>query len=125
MVKSNTTIYNRWKHMKERCNNPNRKDYKYYGGKGIRVVCEWDFCFDSFEEWFCNAYKRYIKDNDYIDQSELAVDRIDSDGMYSPFNCRLITRSENISIASRKHWAKYREAKDSNVDIHKSEGKKR
>ena len=25
-------LKNRWKHMKERCENPKRKDYKYYGG---------------------------------------------------------------------------------------------
>ena len=28
--------------MRRRCNNPNHHDYKYYGGRGIKVCKRWD-----------------------------------------------------------------------------------
>lgn len=114
MVRTKNTIYNRWCHMKERCNNPKRKDYKNYGGKGVMVDPEWDLWYECFESWFNNAYKRYLEEHDYIHPSNLAIDRINPDGPYSPYNCRLITRSENASIANRARWAKYKEAKNAN-----------
>lgn len=110
MVKSDitlyNTLYNRWKHMKERCNNPKRRDYKYYGGKGVSVDPKWNFSFENFKSWFDKSYERYIKDNGYIHPSDLAVDRINSNGPYGPSNCRLITRSENISISNRERHTK-------------------
>ena len=52
MVKSDITLRNRWKHMKERCNNPKRKDYKYYGGKGVSVDPKWNFSVENLKSWF-------------------------------------------------------------------------
>ena len=43
-----TPEYTSWCSMKSRCNDPTRKSYKNYGGRGIKVCERWDNSFDSF-----------------------------------------------------------------------------
>jgi len=72
--------------MKQRCYNPKRETYKWYGGKGVRVCDQWK---DSYVN-----FKRWALANGYMDN--LSIDRIDSDGDYSPDNCQWITLSDNV-----------------------------
>lgn len=76
-----TRVYRSWQHMKERCDSIESKDYKNYGGRGIRYCEQWK-SFESFYEWSMN--------NGYSDS--LSIDRIDNDGNYEPSNCRWSTR---------------------------------
>jgi len=70
-------------YAKTRCNNPNFKKYKYYGGKGIRMLLT------KLEIEI--LYKR-----DHADQMERAsIDRINPRGDYNFGNCRFIEQSEN------------------------------
>ena len=77
-------LYNVWKGMKKRCNNPNSTVYRYYGGRGISVCQEWNDDYTTFREW---AVTHGYEDH-------LTIDRIDVDGDYCPENCRWVTMSE-------------------------------
>lgn len=72
--------------MKDRCANPNSKDYVSYGGRGIAVCDEWQPSIKPFKEWAIN--------NGY--QVGLELDRRDSNLGYSPENCRWVTKVENL-----------------------------
>ena len=74
---SKTRLYRIFAHIKERCNNQNCKEYKWYGGKG--VTCN----FGSFEEFRDFAYSHGYND-------ALTVDRVDVNGNYSSDNIRFI-----------------------------------
>jgi hypothetical protein len=43
-----TKEHRTWQGMQQRCHNPNNKDYKSYGGRGIRVCDEWREDFLNF-----------------------------------------------------------------------------
>lgn len=85
-----TRLYRIWSGIKQRCNNPNCNNYRYYGAKGIRMCDEWSKDFSAFKEW---ATK-----NGYAD--ELTIDRIDPAKDYAPDNCQWITAHENIMRAA-------------------------
>ncbi len=81
-----TRLYNTWLNMRNRCNNPKSKSYKYYGGRGISVCEEWED-FASFKSW--------AENNGY--HSELTIDRIDVNGNYEPSNCKWSTKKEQAN----------------------------
>lgn len=67
--------YHIWVSMKQRCLNPNAKEYIRYGGRGILICARWlDF-------------ENFYKDMG-IKPKNLSLDRIDTNGNYEPGNCR-------------------------------------
>ena len=91
-----TPIFRIWSLMKNRCNNPKSKDYKNYGGRGIKVCEEWERDFLSF--------KNHIGER----PSNLhSIDRINNEGNYEPGNVKWSTRKEQNNNKRNNKKAKY------------------
>lgn len=90
---SRSKLYNIWVAMKQRCTNPNDRNYERYGGRGISVCKEWLDDFQAFYDW--------AMDNGYV-EGKLDIDRKDNDKGYSPDNCRFISHKENLCNTHRK-----------------------
>lgn len=75
--------HNVWSGMIHRCHNPDSKDYKNYGGRGIVVCDEWRSSFQAFIEHIGRR-----------PSDKHSIDRIDNDGNYEPGNVHWATRIE-------------------------------
>lgn len=81
---SQTDEFKIWAGILSRCTNPNRKSYKDYGGRGIKVSPSWE----TFENFYTDMGPRPSKKH--------SIDRIDVDSGYSSENCRWATsRQQN------------------------------
>lgn len=81
--------YAAWTSMKQRCFNPNDKQYKNYGGRGITVCDEWKDDFQTFYD--------YISKLPHFGEEGYSLDRINNDGNYEPGNVRWATAKEQIN----------------------------
>ena len=91
-------LYRRWEGIRSRCYSPKDKDYPNYGLRGITMCEEWRTDFWAFVSWaYASGYSK-----------ELTIDRIDSNGDYSPDNCCWTTRAKqnknkrNVSLYDGK-----------------------
>ena len=84
MNKKDHPLYQTWLRMCQRCSNPNRPNYKYYGGRGISVSQEWlDF-------------SNFTKDMGEKPEGK-SLDRVNNDLGYSKDNCKWSTIEEQNS----------------------------
>lgn len=81
------------KNMIDRCYNQNNFSYKHYGGRGISVCDEWKNSRSSFVQWALASGHKI----------GLSLDRIDTEGDYSPDNCRWATLREQLLNQRRNH----------------------
>jgi hypothetical protein len=73
--------YRIWCGMITRCYNANRREFKYYGGRGIKVCKRWHKFANFFADMGpCPA--RY------------SIERVNNDGNYTPSNCKWIPQRE-------------------------------
>jgi hypothetical protein len=83
--------------MLQRCRNPNNRDYRNYGARGI-AVCERWLSFENF----------------YADMGDpppgMSIDRVNNDLGYSAKNCRWATTSEQNRNRRPSHKWKRRRA---------------
>lgn len=69
-------LYHTWVGMRQRCNNPRKHGYRWYGARGIRVCKRWD------------DFALFLEDMGPRPSPKHSIDRIDVDGDYTPDNCR-------------------------------------
>lgn len=95
---SKTRVYKIFQYMKQRCYNPNKKEYKNYGGRGIKICDEWKEDFMNFYNWaMANGY-----------DDTLTIDRIDVNGNYCPENCKWI--SKTLQNKNTRYTSKIKDA---------------
>ena len=90
---SGTKLYRRWTSIKQRCYNPNRKDYKWYGAIGVTVCDEWLNSFEAFNDW---SVKNNIEEFDF----QIDKDMLNNGFIYSPENCIAVSRKKNLQNRS-------------------------
>ncbi len=90
---SNHSLYYVWSNMIRRCYDEKCQAFNRYGGRGIEICDIWLENFITFYDWAI-AHGWALG---------LEVDRIDNDGPYSPENCRLLTKIENVLKLHRDH----------------------
>lgn len=92
-------VYTAWCTMKSRCNNTNDRNYKRYGGKGIKVCDRW---FESFEN--------FLEDMKLPDVGN-SLDRINVYGNYCKENCRWANREVQANNCRRTIYHEYKNEK--------------
>lgn len=82
--------------IKQRCNNPNNPQYKYYWW--IWIKCEWN----SFEEFYTDTYENYLDHIKEFWEKNTTIDRYPNQSWnYCKYNCRRATwHEQNIN----KKW---------------------
>ena len=85
---STARLYRIWKDILRRCEDPRRRGYVDYGGRGIKICDEWK-SYEAFKEWALS--------NGYNDA--LSIDRINNDEGYCPSNCQW---TDDVTQANNK-----------------------
>lgn len=90
-----SSLYIIWWNMKSRCYNLKYKQFKDYGGRGIKVTRRW---------W---KFSNFLEDMGPR-PSGRTLHRIDNDGDYCKENCKWATRLEQGQNKSNNHYFTYK-----------------
>lgn len=91
---TNTRLFRIWRAMRQRCLNPNNRDYFKYGGRGITICKRW---LDSFELFLLDMEESYLLHCEKFGEIQTSIDRINNNGNYESSNCKWATKIEQGS----------------------------
>jgi hypothetical protein len=81
--------YVSWHNMRSRCLNPNGKDFKDYGGRGVTICDRWNRDNGgSFEKFLADMGERPLG---------TTLGRFGDTGNYTPLNCKWMTQAEQVA----------------------------
>jgi hypothetical protein len=103
--KNQHPLYSVWMNMKDRCRNPNFRQWSAYGGRGINVCDRWK-----------NDFKAFVEDMGPRPEG-YSLDRINNDGNYEPGNCRWASRKEQQRNQRRAVYVEIEGARYRAVDL--------
>lgn len=100
---SNTRLFRVWTSVKNRCYNENEPSYKNYGARGIGVCETWLNSYEAFRDWaLANGY------DENAPYGKCTLDRIDTNGDYSPGNCRWVDFAVQANNKTTSHFIDFR-----------------
>ena len=83
--------YIAWTNMRQRCNNPANRQYRNYGGRGIKICPQW------------NDFNVFLSDVGFRPDPSLTLDRYpDNNGNYEPGNVRWASWSQQALNTRRQ-----------------------
>lgn len=95
----NLHFYRKWTNMKRRCLKKNDKDFKHYGGRGIKICKKWlsftGFMEDMYDSYLINVSKNGKKNTE--------LDRSNNEGNYCKKNCRWADRIQQNNNTRRQY----------------------
>lgn len=111
--KGKAKFYKMWQSLRARCDNPNLKAYKNYGGRGISYDPRWE----DFENFKKDMYFDYLRAKRIKKIKNVSIERKNVNGNYCKENCCFIeftdqlknTRSVREFIAVSPNGVEYRE----------------
>jgi hypothetical protein len=87
-----TKGYKLWCNIIQRCYNPKNHSYKYYGGKGVIMEDYFKNSYENFIDWI----KGLANYENWLNSSELSLDRIDNSLGYIRGNIKFSTKTEQV-----------------------------
>lgn len=94
-----TSFYSVWRNIKRRCLKIKDKQYKDYGGRGIKICDKW-LDFRSFQNDMFPTYRKGLQ-----------INRINNNGNYEPSNCKWVTQKENCNNKNNNHLIEFNRQK--------------
>lgn len=91
-------LYQIWIWVKSRCNREKDKAYRYYWGRGIKLLWQ---SFDDFKNDMYDSYEKHVEN---FGEKETTLERISTDGHYCKENCKRATNKEQANNRSNNVW---------------------
>lgn len=102
---SDTDEFKIWLGIEQRCNNPNRRGYENYGGKGVQICMDWSSKLHPKGV----AFQNFIEHVGPRPSKEHSIDRHpNKNGNYEPGNVRWATHIEQANNKSSNHMIEFR-----------------